>query len=379
LKIHEHQAMKIFGQYGLPIVGFDVVTTPEEARYAAEKRGGSVVVKAQVHVGGRGKAGGVKLARDADEAHDRAEAILGMDIKGLKVEKVVVAEAIEFEREYYAGIVVDRATKRPVFMLSGEGGVDIEEVARVSPEKIHKHVIDPRNGLSSEEATALAVKIESRPEIASQVADVILKLYDAFVGSDASLAEINPLVVTTDGVVRAIDSKMNIDDNALYRHEKIAALRDPSGETDEDRRAREMGLSFIKLDGNVGCLVNGAGLAMTTMDLIKIYGGEPANFLDIGGSSSSDKVVTALEIIASDPKVKSILINIFGGITRCDDVARGLVQAIESVSVSVPIVARLTGTNEEEARDILSHHDLVTAETMDDAVEKAVALAREAA
>ena len=379
MKIHEHQAMKIFGQYGLPIVGFDVVTTPEEARYAAERRGGSVVVKAQVHVGGRGKAGGVKLAHDPDEAHDRARAILGMDIKGLVVEKVVVAEAIEFEREYYVGIVVDRATKRPVFMISGEGGVDIEEVARVSPEKIHKHVVDPRGGLSREEATALAEKIEPRAEIASQVADVILKLYKAFVGSDASLAEINPLVVTKDGVVRAIDSKMNIDDNALYRHEKIAALRDPAAETDEDRRAREMGLSFIKLDGNVGCLVNGAGLAMTTMDLIKIYGGEPANFLDIGGSSSSDKVVAALEIISSDPKVKSILINIFGGITRCDDVARGLVRAIESVSLRVPIVARLTGTNEEEARSILSEHDLVTAETMDDAVEKAVALAREAA
>jgi succinyl-CoA synthetase beta subunit len=379
LKIHEHQAMKIFSQYGLPTVGFDVVSTPEEARYAAEKRGGSVVVKAQVHVGGRGKAGGVKLAHDADEAYRHAEAILGMDIKGLTVEKVVVAEAVAFEREYYVGIVVDRATKKPVFMVSGEGGVDIEEVARVSPEKIHKHAVDPRYGLSADEATSLAAKIETRPEVALQVADVILKLYDAFVGSDASLAEINPLVVTGAGVVRAIDSKMNIDDNALYRHEKIAALRDPAGETDEDRRAREMGLSYIKLDGNVGCIVNGAGLAMTTMDVIKIYGGEPANFLDIGGSSSPDKVLTALEIITSDPKVKSILINIFGGITRCDDVANGLVRAIESTSIDVPIVARLTGTNEEEARRILAEHDLVTAETMDEAVEKAVALAKGAA
>jgi succinyl-CoA synthetase beta subunit len=376
LKIHEHQAMKIFEQYGLPTVGFDVVTTPEEARYAAEKRGGSVVVKAQVHVGGRGKAGGVKLAHDADEAFRHAEAILGMDIKGLAVEKVVVAEAIEFEREYYVGIVVDRATKKPVFMVSGEGGVDIEQVASVSPEKIHKHAVDPIRGLSADEATALAAKIETRPEVALHVADVILKLYDAFVGSDASLAEINPLVVTTDGKVRAIDSKMNIDDNALYRHEKIAALRDSASETDEDRRAREMGLSYIKLDGNVGCVVNGAGLAMTTMDLIKMYGGEPANFLDIGGSSSPDKVVTALEIIAVDPKVRCILINIFGGITRCDDVANGLVRASESASLNVPIVARLTGTNEEEAKRILSEHDLVTADTMDDAVEKAVALAK---
>jgi succinyl-CoA synthetase beta subunit len=376
LKIHEHQAMKIFSQYGLPTVGFDVVTTPEEARYAAEKRGGSVVVKAQVHVGGRGKAGGVKLAHGEGEAFAHAEAILGMNIKGLTVEKLVVAEAIEFEREYYVGIVVDRSTKRPVIMVSGEGGVDIEEVARVSPEKIHKQAVDPRNGLTADEAMGLAGSIESRPEVALKVADVILKLYDAFVGSDASLAEINPLVVTKEGDVRAIDSKMNIDDNALFRHEQIAALRDSSGETDEDRRAREMGLSYIKLDGNVGCVVNGAGLAMTTMDLIKMYGGEPANFLDIGGSSSPEKVVTALEIIASDPKVRSILINIFGGITRCDDVARGLSLATEKAALRVPIVARLTGTNEEEARRILSEHDLVSAETMDEAVEKAVELAR---
>jgi succinyl-CoA synthetase beta subunit len=376
LKIHEHQAMKIFGQYGLPVVGFDVVSTPDEARYAAEKRGGRVVVKAQVHVGGRGKAGGVKLARDAEEAYQHARTILGMEIKGLRVDQVVVAEAVDFEREYYVGIVVDRATKKPVFMVSSAGGVDIEEVARVSPEKIHKHAVDPVAGLSRKESEALAARIEPRPGVASQVADVILKLYDAFVGCDASLAEINPLVVTRDGVVKPIDSKMNIDDNALYRHEKIAALRDTSGETDEDRRAREMGLSYIKLDGNVGCVVNGAGLAMTTMDLIKMYGGEPANFLDIGGSSSPEKVVTALGIIAADPKVKCILINIFGGITRCDDVASGLARASEGASLKVPIVARLTGTNEEKARRILSQHDLVTAETMDDAVEKAVALAR---
>jgi succinyl-CoA synthetase beta subunit len=376
LKIHEFQAMKIFSQYGLPTVGFDVVRTPDEARYAAEKRGGRVVVKAQVHVGGRGKAGGVKLADNADEAHDRAAEILGMDIKGLTVEKVVVAEAVDFEREYYVGIVVDRASRKPVFMVCGEGGVDIEGVARVSPEKIIKQVINPRTGLTADEALGLAGKIESRPEVALQIADVILKLYDAFIGSDASLAEINPLVVTADGRVLAIDSKMNIDDNALFRHEKIAALRDPSGETREDRMAREMGLSYIKLDGFVGCLVNGAGLAMTTMDLIKIYGGEPANFLDIGGSSSPEKVRTALAIIAADPHVKSILINIFGGITRCDDVARGLIGATEATKIKVPIVARLTGTNEEEARRLLSEHELVTAGSMDEAVEKAVALAR---
>jgi succinyl-CoA synthetase beta subunit len=367
--------MEIFAQYGLPVSGFDVATSPADARAAAERRGGSVVVKAQVHVGGRGKAGGVKLARDADEAERYAESILGMDIKGLTVEKIVVAEAVDIDREYYIGIVVDRATKKPVYMVSSEGGVDIEEVARETPEKIHKHSIDPERGLSDVEAAELAAKIESDPRVAAQVADAILRLYAAFVGSDASLAEINPLVVTADGIVRAIDAKMNIDDNALYRHEDIAAMRDASTETVELTKARELGLSFVKLDGNVGCLVNGAGLAMTTMDLIKQHGGEPANFLDIGGSSNPEKVAIALEIITSDPKVRSILINIFGGITRCDDVARGLAHALERTASDVPIVVRLTGTNEEEARRVLAEHDLVTADTMDEAVEKAVVLA----
>jgi succinyl-CoA synthetase beta subunit len=375
LKIHEYQAMEIFARYGLPVSGFDVVTSPEEARAAAEKRGGSVVVKAQVHVGGRGKAGGVKLARDADEAERLAEGILGMDIKGLTVEKVVVAEVVDIDREYYIGIVVDRATKKPVYMVSSEGGVDIEVVASETPEKIHKHPVDPERGLSDAEAAELAAKIESEPSVAAQVADAILKLYAAFVGSDASLAEINPLVVTSEGVVRAIDAKMNIDDNALYRHEDIAAMRDTSTETAELTKARELGMSFVKLDGNVGCLVNGAGLAMTTMDLIKQHGGEPANFLDVGGSSNSDKVATALEIITSDPNVRSLLINIFGGITRCDDVARGLVHALERVATDVPIVVRLTGTNAEEARRILAEYDLMTADTLDEAVEKAVVLA----
>ncbi|MCK4512116.1 succinate--CoA ligase subunit beta, partial [bacterium] len=255
------------------------------------------------------------------------------------------------------------------------GGVDIEVVASETPEKIHKHPVDPERGLSDAEAAELAAKIESEPSVAAQVADAILKLYAAFVGSDASLAEINPLVVTSEGVVRAIDAKMNIDDNALYRHEDIAAMRDTSTDTAELTKARELGMSFVKLDGNVGCLVNGAGLAMTTMDLIKQHGGEPANFLDVGGSSNSDKVATTLEIITSDPNVRSLLINIFGGITRCDDVARGLVHALERVATDVPIVVRLTGTNAEEARRILAEHDLMTADTLDEAVEKAVVLA----
>jgi succinyl-CoA synthetase beta subunit len=376
LKIHEYQARDIYAQYGMPVPRSEVVTTPADARRVAEEIGGLVVVKAQVHVGGRGKAGGVKLAKTSEEAEAAAKAILGMDIKGLTVEKVLVADAVDIESEYYAGIIVDRQTKKPVFMVSAAGGIDIEEVARETPEKIHKLVVDPAEGLTEEEARDLAAKLDERPQVVSQLADVIGKLYDAFVGSDASLAEINPLVVTPDERVLAIDAKINIDDNALYRHEDIAAMRDPSSETDELRKARELGLSYVKLDGNVGCIVNGAGLAMTTMDVIKHYGGEPANFLDIGGSSNPQKVVTALEIITSDPNVKSILINIFGGITRCDDVAKGLVQALTETSIDLPIVARLTGTNEEEAREILAEHELVTAETMDEAVEKAVDLAR---
>ena len=376
MKIHEYQARSILRHHGLPVPAFDVVATPGDARKAAAKMGTAVVVKAQVHVGGRGKAGGVKIAADPDEAEKHAAAILGMDIKGLRVEKVLIAGAVDIADEYYIGIVVDRATKKPVYMLSAAGGIDIEEVARETPEKIHKFAVDPEAGLTKEQAKELASKIESRPAVALQVADCIEKLYEAFVASDASLAEINPLVVTPSGDVVAIDAKVNIDDNALFRHEDIAAMRDSSAETPELRKARETGLSYVKLEGNVGCLVNGAGLAMTTMDLIKHYGGEPANFLDIGGSSNPGKVVTALEIITSDKNVRSILINIFGGITRCDDVANGLVQALERTSIDIPMVVRLTGTNEEAARDILAEHDFETAASMDEAVEKAVGLAR---
>ncbi len=379
MKIHEYQAKEILMRHGVPIPRFEIVTTPADARKAAEDIGRMVVVKAQVHVGGRGKAGGVKLAKTADEAEAHASNILGMDIKGLTVEKIMISDAVDIDREYYIGMIVDRQTKKPVYMVSEAGGIDIEQVANETPEKIHKLAINPVKGLSAADASTLAAKIESRPEVAAKVAEFITKLYDGFIGSDASLAEINPLVVTPDGEVWAVDAKMNIDDNALYRHPDIAEMRDPAGETDEVRKAREMGLSYVKLDGNVGCLVNGAGLAMTTMDVIQHYGGAPANFLDIGGSSSPDKVVTALEIITSDPNVRSILINIFGGITRCDDVARGLVQALEQTSIEIPIVVRLTGTNEDEARKILAKHQFVSATTMDEAVEKAVELAKQPA
>jgi len=379
LKIHEHQARDILRRHGVPVPAHEVVSDAEEAGRAAARIGGLVVVKAQVHAGGRGKAGGVKLAKDPAEAKAKAAAILGMEIKGLTVRRVLVAGAVDIEREYYAGIVVDRASKRPVIMVSAAGGVDIEEVARTTPEKIVKVPVDPERGLAPAEASRLASVVEERAAQAAAVADVLSKLYEAFVGADCSLAEINPLVVTPSGEVWAVDAKMNIDDNALFRHPDIEALRDPSGETRAEALAREAGLSYVKLDGNVGCLVNGAGLAMTTMDLIKYYGGEPANFLDIGGSSSPEKVMAALDIITGDGNVRAVLINIFGGITRCDDVANGLVRALASRPAPVPIVARLTGTNEARAREILAEHELVTAETMDDAVQKAVALARRAA
>ncbi|MBM3307655.1 MAG: ADP-forming succinate--CoA ligase subunit beta [Candidatus Eisenbacteria bacterium] len=379
MKIHEHQARDILRRHGVPVPAHEVVSDAEEAGRAAARIGGLVVVKAQVHAGGRGKAGGVKLAKDPAEAKAKAAAILGMEIKGLTVRRVLVAGAVDIEREYYAGIVVDRASKRPVIMVSAAGGVDIEEVARTTPEKIVKVPVDPERGLAPAEASRLASVVEERAAQAAAVADVLSKLYEAFVGADCSLAEINPLVVTPSGEVWAVDAKMNIDDNALFRHPDIEALRDPSGETRAEALAREAGLSYVKLDGNVGCLVNGAGLAMTTMDLIKYYGGEPANFLDIGGSSSPEKVMAALDIITGDGNVRAVLINIFGGITRCDDVANGLVRALASRPAPVPIVARLTGTNEARAREILAEHELVTAETMDDAVQKAVALARRAA
>ncbi|MBD3368366.1 MAG: ADP-forming succinate--CoA ligase subunit beta [Candidatus Eisenbacteria bacterium] len=379
MKIHEYQAKEILSRYEVPMPPFEVVDSPSQARAFAERTGAPIIVKAQVHVGGRGKAGGVKFAADPDEAERSAADILGMDIKGLTVGKVIVYEAVDIADEIYIGVVIDRASKRPVFMVSSAGGVDIEEVASATPEKIHRHPVDPQDGLSREEAAALGGAVDPRPDVARRIGDVIFKLWTAFNESDASLAEINPLVVTPDGDVSAVDAKMLIDDNALFRHEDIAAMRDPSLETDETRRAREAGLSYVKLDGTVGCLVNGAGLAMTTMDVIKHFGGEPANFLDIGGSSTPEKVVTALDIISSDPGVKAILINIFGGITRCDDVARGLIEAFERRPLDLGVVVRLTGTNEEEARELLSEHDLVTAATMDDAVQKVVEMAGRAA
>jgi succinyl-CoA synthetase beta subunit len=375
VNIHEYQAKEIFRKYGIPIPPGEVATTPEEAEKIARKFATTVVIKAQVHAGGRGKAGGVKLAKTPEEAKAIAAQILKLSIKGLPVQKVLVTPAADIASEAYVGIIVDRASKRAVFIASPAGGIDIEEVAAKTPEKILRHPIDPRYGLQPFEAMQLAFFLYSDMKQVRAAAKIMQQLYKAFSENGGSLAEINPLVTTPTGDVMALDAKMVIDDNELDRRPDIAALRDESAEAPSEVEARKASLTFIKLDGNVGCVVNGAGLAMATMDLVKYYGGEPANFLDIGGSSNPEKVVAALRIITSDPSVKTILFNIFGGITRTDDVANGIVTAIKQNPLKVPLVIRLTGTNEEIALKILKDNGLSAMTDMDEAVKKAVALA----
>ncbi len=377
MNIHEYQAREIFRQHGVPVPPGEVATTAEEAEKIATRLGTGVVVKAQVHAGGRGKAGGVKLAATAAEAREAAAKILGMQIKGLTVTKVLVSPMEEIEHEAYIGAIVDRANGAVVLMASPEGGIDIEEVAAKTPELIFKETVDPRYGLLPHQASRLAYKLYAGdPARARQATDIITKLYASMIDAGASLLEINPLITTKAGELKAIDAKMNIDDNELFRRKTIAELRDVEAEAPEEVKARAKGLTYIKLDGDVGCCVNGAGLAMATMDLVKYYGGEPANFLDIGGSSSPEKVVTAIEIITSDPAVKSILFNIFGGITRCDDVANGIVEATKEIELKVPITLRLTGTNEEQAVKILEAAGFSAMTDMDEAVQKAVELAK---
>ena len=376
MNIHEYQAKEIFRAAGIPIPPGEIATTADEAEAIARKYGGTVVVKAQVHAGGRGKAGGVKLAKTPEETREIASKIIGMTIKDLPVEKVLVTPAADIASEAYVGIIVDRASKKAVFMVSPAGGIDIEEVAASTPEKIMKLPVDPRYGLAPFEAMQMAFFLYPNDmKKARAAAQMMRQLYVAFLQSGASLAEINPLVVTPEGEVLALDAKMVIDDNELDRRPSIEALRDETAEAPSEVAAREAGLTFIKLDGNVGCVVNGAGLAMATMDLVKYYGGDPANFLDIGGSSNPEKVVNALRIITSDPNVKAILFNIFGGITRTDDVANGIVTATKQNPLQVPIVIRLTGTNEEIAVKILQDNGFSAMTDMDEAVQKAVALA----
>ena len=377
MNIHEYQARDILREHGVPVPDGEVATTPDEVERIARRLGGTVVIKAQVHTGGRGKAGGVKLAKTPEEAREHASRILGMEIKGLPVLRVLVAPAEDIASEAYVGIIVDRASKAPVFMVSSEGGVDIEEVAATNPDAIRKLPVDPRYGLLPHQAYTLATALYEEPKQQRATAKILQQLYKAFQDAGASLAEINPLVTTPTGEVKALDAKITIDDNELFRKPEIEALRDPSSEAPSEVTAREAGLTFIKLEGTVGCCVNGAGLAMATMDLVKYYGGEPANFLDIGGSSNPEKVVNAFRIITSDPSVRVILFNIFGGITRCDDVANGIVTATQQIQIDVPIVIRLTGTNEEKAVEILEGAGFSAMTDMDEAVKRAVQLANE--
>jgi succinyl-CoA synthetase beta subunit len=376
VKLHEYQSKRIFARYGVPIPRGEVASTPTEVREIAAKLGGRVVVKSQVLVGGRGKAGGIKLAKNPNEAERLAEQILGMDIKGLKVEKVLVDPAADIKEEIYLGIVIDRALQKPVIIASAAGGIDIEEVAKTNPEAIKRLPVDLEYGLMDYHARNLAFDLGLQRDLVGQFMKILHGLYQSFIHTDASLAEINPLAVMGDRQLLAVDGKIVLDDNALFRHPDLAELRDSQEETSAEKEARMAGLSYVKLEGEIGCMVNGAGLAMATMDIVKFYGGEPANFLDIGGGARSDKVAAALRIILSDPKVKSVLFNIFGGITRCDEVARGVLEALGQVPTKVPMVARLVGTNEEEGHRILAEANFPSASSLSEAAQKAVELAK---
>jgi succinyl-CoA synthetase beta subunit len=376
MKLHEYQSKLMFSKYGIPIPRGRVAATAQEARHVAEELGGRSVIKSQVLVGGRGKAGGVKVAKDPQEAEQLATQILGMEIKGLPVRKVLVDEAAAIETEIYFAITNDRAARRPVMMASAAGGMDIEEVAAKTPEKIIKVHIDPLLGLREYQARDVAASIDLPRQYWKDFIKIANGLWQAYKDTDATLAEINPLVITKDKRLVALDGKMIIDDNAMFRHSDLAEMRDIDEEAPAETEARKYGLSFIKLDGNIGCMVNGAGLAMTSMDVIKLFGGEPANFLDIGGGAGAEKVAAAMRIILSDPNVKAVLFNIFGGITRCDEVARGILAAMDEVKPKVPMVVRLVGTNAEEGRRLLENAKMITAETLADAAKKAVAAAQ---
>ena len=384
MKIHEYQAKQILVRYGVRIPRGEIAYSRDEARKIAEKLGGTVVIKAQIHAGGRGKGGGVKVAKSADEAEQFAGQILGMTLvthqtgpEGRKVQKVYVEEGLDIRQELYLGVVIDRQSGRVVFMASASGGMDIEEVAAKNPEAILREYITPGLGLQAFQARKLAFGLGLAPELIGDAVQFMTALYRAFEDTDASLAEINPFLVTGDNKVYALDAKMNFDDNALYRHKDIRELRDLNEEEPLEIEASKSGLNYIKLDGNVACMVNGAGLAMATMDIIKLAGGSPANFLDVGGGASEQQVESAFRILLSDRSVKAVLINIFGGIMRCDVVASGVVQAAKNIGVSVPIVVRLEGTNVEQGQEILrtSGLNFIVADGMKDAAEKVVAAA----
>jgi len=380
VNLHEYQAKRLFAEHGVPIPQGDVASTPAEAREIARELGGRVVVKAQVLTGGRGKAGGVKLANSADEAEAQAKQILGMDIKGFKVRRVLIdKQAPGIDQEIYLAVLIDRGRRLPMIMASASGGMDIEEVADKTPEKIITAHIEPVLGVRGYQTTYIASQIDLPRDLWRDFHKIVVGLYECFKSNDASLTEINPLVITGEGKLMAVDGKMTIDDNALSRQSRLAEMRDVAEEPEAEREARLTGINFIKLDGNIGCMVNGAGLAMTTMDIIKLFGGDPANFLDIGGGAKADQVATGLRLILSDPNVEAVLINIFGGITRGDEVAKGILQALNEVETAVPMVIRLAGTNAKEGRAILADASMETAETLSEAARKAVAAAAGAA
>ena len=378
MKLHEYQAREVFRAHGIPVPPGRVAATPAEAEAAARAFGGRVVVKAQIHAGGRGKAGGVKLADGPGEARERAAEILALTIRGLPVRRVLVTPAEAILAEAYAAVVLDRAARAPTFIVSRAGGVDIEQVAAAEPERVRRLPLDPRYGLLEHQALGLGFALFDGVERAREAAGILRALARLFHERDASLAEINPLAVNGAGRLVALDAKLVIDDNALFRQPVLAAQRAPADEEPAEVEARAAGLSYVRLDGNIGCVVNGAGLAMATMDLIQYYGGRPANFLDIGGSSNPEKVVAAMRILSADPHVEAVLFNIFGGITRCDDVARGLAEALGRAGPRVPIAIRLTGTNEEEGLAILRSLGVPATSSMDQVVQRAIALAREA-
>jgi len=379
VKLQEYRSKEILARHGVPLLVGEVARNPAEARAAAERIGGPVVVKAQVLVGGRGKAGGVKLANTPGEAEARAAEILGLDIKGVTVRTLLVAPAVEIATEFYLGLILDRAHKTITVIASAEGGVEIEETARLNPAAIMRLPLHPLIGLQRHNVRRVSFFLGIPSELRAAFAETLTGLYTAFVDSDADLAEINPLVITDDGRLLALDAKIVLDDSALGRHPELAAMRDLAEEEPSEAAAREAGINFIKLDGTIGCMVNGAGLAMTTMDLVKLAGGEPANFLDIGGGAKADRVAAAFRIILDDPNVRAILVNIFGGITRGDEVAHGIVEARAALSREVPMVVRIVGTNAPEAAEILRRANLITADSLDEAAARAVAAAGGAA
>ncbi len=379
LDLFEYQGKQLFARHGIPVPSGEIVDTPEAARAAAERIGGTVVVKAQVQVGGRGKAGGIQLAKTPDEAEAHARNILGMDIKDHIVHSVWIEAASEIVKEYYASVTFDRSEKKPLVMLSAEGGMDIEEVARTNPEALATLHVDPLTGFQAHHARWLVFHAGIDEGARSGVVSILQQLYAAFTDLDSMLMEINPLIWTASGDVVALDAKVTIDNNALYRHPDLLALQTSVTDDPQERMAQEKGVTYVKLDGDVGILGNGAGLVMSTLDVVALAGGRPANFLDAGGGSKADEVVAALEVLLSDPKVKVLLINIFGGITRCDEVANGLLTALDKLNATLPIVVRLDGTNEDEGRRIISEKapaNVVVEPTMLSAAQRAVELAK---